>query len=136
MTFVTATAMWFQKLIEVFLAIIIGEFFANLDVLDCIDLYLAAIDARFAIRSAGVIDVAGGVVVFFAVNRPLGVDVEQVAAASAVGFRIGYFFTSVFDNKGFLCDVGRREQAKAGSSARSLNGEDRFVGRYFFGRHG
>ena len=74
------------------------------------------------------VDVAGGVVVPFAVDRPFGVDVEQVASATAVGFCVGDLFTGVFDDECSLGNIGRCEEAESGSCAGSLYCKDGFRG--------
>lgn len=123
MTFITAATVRFKELVEVFLAVVVGKFFASLDVLNGVDLHLASNDAGFAIRATGVVDVAGGIVVFLSVDRPLGIDIEQIAAATAIGFFIGDLLAGVFDNKGPFLDIDVGKESETGPRPGPLYGK-------------
>ena len=55
--------------------------------------------------------------VLLAIDGPLGVDVEQITPAATVGFRVGYFFSGVFNDKCTFGNGGRSEEAKSGPCA-------------------
>lgn len=121
MAFIAAATVGLQKLIEVFFSIVVRKLFAGLDVLDRIDLDFASGDARLAIRAAGVVDVTGGIVMFLAIDGPLGIDIEQVSATATICFCVGDLLAGIFDNEGSFFDIGLRKQAESGTCPGPLN---------------
>src|SRR3954447_10030958 len=64
--------------IEIVAAIIVGDLVARMDRLDRADQDLALLHVGFGIRPAGMVDVARDVLAARSVDRPTGVDLEQI----------------------------------------------------------
>lgn len=122
MALVAAASMRLEKFLEIFRAVIICKFFAGLDILDGIDLDPASDDTRFAIRLAGMVDVAGNIVMFLSIDRPLGIDIEQVTTSTTISLFVSDLFARVFNNERILWNVGCREKPKSGAGPRPTYG--------------
>src|SRR5580704_688126 len=122
---VAAAAADLQKIFQIFLAVVVGDFFARLDMAQRHNDDAAVAAHRFGVRPAGVIEVARHVRSRRAVDGHLFVHLEHVARAArfeAVGFlgrhppaAIGRDIVSAFDRLG-------REQAKSRSGAADAKG--------------
>ena len=73
---VALTPMRFDEAIKVFFAVVVGYLLPLLNPLCAVYEYAFAVDLRFAVRTAGMIDVSGGVFSYTAVNRPFVVYSE------------------------------------------------------------
>jgi hypothetical protein len=83
---------------EINATIAVCEFLAELNGALRVDENASAHLARLAIRPTGVVDVAGQMLPSTGVNRVLGIDMEQIAAAAAIGFLGADSLTSVLDD--------------------------------------
>lgn len=72
------------------------------------------------------IDIAGGVVVLLPIDRPLCVDVEEIASTAAIGFCIGNLFTGVFNDKRALRNIGIRKEPESGSRSGAAHDKEMF----------
>ncbi len=102
-------------LVEVFLAVVIREFLARLDVLDGIDEHPPPHDLRLAVWSAGVIDISGDVFSGRAVYRAARADLKEILAPARIflGGREGP--AEVFDDALSFLIGTRGEKTESGA---------------------
>lgn len=135
MAHIALAAVRFKEFIKIFRAVVVCKLFPRFDILDCIYAHFTAGYARFAIGSAGVVDVAGSVMPLLSVDCPFRVDIEQVASTATIGFCVGYFFTYVFDDKCPLGYGGCRKKTKSRSRVGAFY-DERFLRNGWFLGHG
>src|ERR1700734_3008530 len=122
---VAAAAAFLQKKFQIFLAIVVGDFLARLDIAQRYDDDAAIASHRFGVRPAGVIEVARHVRSRRTVDGHALVDLEHVARAArfeAVGFLGVHAPAAIGRDSGPALDRLGREQPKARSGAADAKG--------------
>ena len=99
--------------IEIVAAIIVGDLVARMDRLDRADQDLALLNIGFGVRPAGMVDVARDVLAARSVDRPTGVDLEQILGVKLIRDLVGQHAADVSDNEASLADELGGEQAQA-----------------------
>ena len=72
--------------VEVFLPIIVGELFSGLQILGGAYKNMTSHDVRFAVWTAGVVDIARGIQIRFAVDRFTRIYFKEILATTRVLF--------------------------------------------------
>ena len=123
-TLYTTAAELLDEALDVFLAVVVGDFFSLLDVPLGHDKDSTATIEGFAVRPAGVVGIARGVVARTAVDVPAGIHVKHVAVVPLIPHRGRDPFADVLDNGRPLLDRGDGKEAETGATAL-----DDYVGR-------
>ncbi len=97
--------------------VVIGDFFASLDISLGHDKHPPTPVERLAIGTAGVIGIAGGIVTWTAIDVPLGIHVEHIAVVALIADGGRDAFTDIFDDGRPLLDRGEREEPEPGTTA-------------------
>src|SRR5262249_10655540 len=106
-----------EELVEIFLAVVVGDLLAGLDGPPGVDLDLAPDSVRLRVRLARMIDVARRIGARRALDRPSLVEVEPVLAPPVVAVVPAHQRAPVFDDELAGADRLGREQAEAGARA-------------------
>ena len=93
------TAVRLDKIVEVLFAVVIGELLTGSDVPLRVDIYFSAHNVGFAIRSAGMVHIAGTVLPRRAVYNLLLAHLKEVPTALFVRRLTGEYDTVVLNNK-------------------------------------
>jgi hypothetical protein len=82
LTALAAAAVRLDEGAKIVLAVVIGDFVARMDGPDRRNEDLVLTDVGLGVRLAGVVDIARDIAAAGAVNRPAGVDLEQILGLS------------------------------------------------------
>ena len=99
----------------VFLAVVIRELLAFLDVLDRHNEDAAFVDLCLAVRAAGMVDVPGLIDLRLAVDGALFRYLKQVLALARFRFLLGKLAPDILDNAGALGDRLSGKEPEAGA---------------------
>lgn len=93
------TAMRLDVLIEVILAVVVGQFFASLDVPDCLNAYFVRVGVmnRLAVGPAGMVYIASQVGSGRTIDSHFLIEFEEVAVRLFVGLFVANPFAGVLD---------------------------------------
>lgn len=106
--------MWFDVLINVFLAVVVREFLPHLDVLDGINPDTALHDIRLAIRLARMVDIASEVLACRTIDRLAAVHLKKIFALACVFFLLRYHPAEILDDALPFLEGARRKEAEPG----------------------
>src|SRR5262249_7402975 len=113
-------ALRLEEKLEIFLAIVVSDLVARLDVRDCAQDHLALDHVGFGVGTAGVIGVARDVAAARAVDGPAAVDLVEIARAARFEprrLRIADAAAPVGDDERALVDRRGGEQPQPGRRA-------------------
>ena len=99
LAFLTAASIGCDEFVEIFLTVIISQFFSRRDILFGMDDYPSSILERFAIGTTRMIDIAGRILPGGPIDREARVDPEKIFSAFLVGFGIVEIFTGILDDE-------------------------------------
>lgn len=123
-----AAAVFANEVVEVFFAVVVGQFFARFDCAFGVHEDFVALYFYFAIRAAGVVDVPRNILSGGAVDGFSVTELEKIFPANAVRFVVADDIAPVFHDEPTLGDgnVGKNTQAR--SAFARHNGECGFAG--------
>src|SRR5262249_5660315 len=111
-----------KELFEIFLAVVVGDLLAGLDVAPGVDLDLTLDAVGHGVRPARVVDVAGGVAAGRAVDRPARVEIEQIFALQVVDVVRAHQLAKILDDELALANRLGRIQPEPGGRAADAGG--------------
>lgn len=110
----TAAAKFFDKAFKVVFAVVIGDFFASLDVFLGHDKDPTAPVEGFTVWTTGMIGIACRIVARATINIPFGVDIEHIAVIALVALTRRDAFADVLDDGCPLLDRRQSKQSQSG----------------------
>ena len=112
----TATANLLDEAFKVVLAVMIGDFFPDLDIFLGYDVDTIAPVPSLRIGTTGMIGIARRVVAWTAIDVPLGVHVKHVAIVSFIADRGGDLLTDILDDSRPLFDGCECKESQSGTA--------------------
>ena len=106
----TTTAKGLDMLVDIFFAVVVGEFLTRFDVSGRVDEDLTAHDVRLAVGLTGVVDIASEVLAGGAVDSFPTIHLKEILAPAGVLLGLRDFPPEVFDNPLTLLERARREE--------------------------
>ncbi len=113
----TAATEFFNEALEMILAVVVGNFFTNLDIFLGDDKDPTATVDRLSIRTAGVIGIARRIVARAAIDIPFGIHIEHIAVIPLVTLTRRDAFTDIFDDGRPLLYRRQSKETQAGARA-------------------
>ena len=122
-----------DELVEIFLAVVVFEFFPGFDFARCKDENMATANVHFAIWLTGVVEVASGIRPAAAVDKAVFAGFKQIFAAVLIRFVFRKDRSDIFDDEAAFLDRFHCHHAESGVGFLDL---ERAMGiLVFFGKH-